>query len=115
MQKNKKIELSTIIGKGSKISGNFNIKGGVRISGDVEGEIVTDGFITVSQTGYAKANIKAKECLVAGRVDGNIVVDDALELDKTAIVNGDIIAKALSIHTGAVLNGQCEMKNKENK
>ncbi|MCD4796695.1 MAG: polymer-forming cytoskeletal protein [Candidatus Cloacimonetes bacterium] len=114
MARNKKVELSTIIGKGSKIKGSLIIEGGIRIDGKVEGSIESDGFVTIGLSGVAKADIKADECLVSGKVEGNIVCEDALELDRTANLTGDIIAKVLKIHTGAVFNGTSKM-NKNNK
>ena len=109
MTRNRKVELSTIIGKGSKIKGTLFIDGGVRIDGTIEGNIESSGFITIGLSGVANADIKAKECLISGKVVGNIVVDEALELDKTANLQGDIIAKVLKIHTGAVFNGSSAM------
>ncbi len=111
MSKNKNIELSTIIGKGSKITGSLIAKGGIKIDGQIEGKIESEGFITISATGVANSEIKANECLVSGTVNGNIIVKDALELDKTANLTGDIIAKVLKIHTGAVFNGNSSMKS----
>ncbi len=109
MTRNRKVELSTIIGKGSKIKGTLFIDGGVRIDGTIEGNIESSGFITIGLSGVANADIKAKECLISGKAVGNIVVEEALELDKTANLQGDIIAKVLKIHTGAVFNGSSVM------
>ena len=111
MNRNRKVELSTIIGKGSKVKGTLLVEGGVRIDGEVKGIIESNGFVTIGLSGVANANIKANECLVSGKVMGNIVCEDALELDKTADLTGDIIAKVLKIHTGAVFNGNSSMKS----
>ena len=111
MNRNRKVELSTIVGKGSKVKGTLFVEGGVRIDGKVEGIIESNGFVTIGLSGIANANIKADECLVSGKVVGNIVCEDALELDKTADLTGDIIAKILKIHTGAVFNGNSSMKS----
>ena len=102
MNKNRKIELSTIIGKGSKINGTLTIQGGIRVDGEVEGSIESDGFVTIGPSGVAKADIKAEECLISGKVVGNVTCKDAVELDRTARMNGDIVAKILKIHTGFI-------------
>jgi len=109
MNKNRKVELSTIIGKGSKIKGTLYVQGGVRIDGEIEGTIESDGFVTIGASGVAKADIKADECLISGKVIGNVTCKDAVELDRSAKMNGDIIAKILKIHTGAVFNGSSSM------
>ncbi|MCD6177298.1 MAG: polymer-forming cytoskeletal protein [Candidatus Cloacimonetes bacterium] len=109
MNKNRKVELSTIIGKGSKIKGTLYVQGGVRIDGEIEGTIESNGFVTIGASGVAKADIKADECLISGKVIGNVTCKDAVELDRSAKMNGDIIAKILKIHTGAVFNGSSSM------
>ena len=109
MNKNRRVELSTIIGKGSKIKGTLYVQGGVRVDGEVEGTIESDGFVTIGSSGIAKANIKADECLISGKVVGNVTCKDAIELDRSARMNGDIVAKILKIHTGAVFNGNSSM------
>ena len=109
MERNKKVELSTIIGKGSKIKGTLFVEGGVRIDGRIEGKIESNGFVTIGLSGEAQADIKAKECLISGKVTGNIDVSEGLELDRTADLTGDIVAKVLRVHTGAVFNGNSKM------
>lgn len=115
MAKNRDVELSTIIGKDSKVTGSLFAKGGVRIDGEVEGKIESDGFVTIGSSGIAKSDIKAKECLISGKVKGNIVTEESLELDKSAQLNGNIITKILRINTGAIFNGNCSMQNENRK
>lgn len=111
MEKNRKIELSTILGKGCKVVGKFVLHGGVRIDGDIEGHLDTDGFLLIGKTGTAIANLKAREALISGSVTGDIFVRETLELDKTAIVKGNVVAKTLRIVDGAMLNGFCTMSD----
>jgi len=109
MERNRRVELSTIIGKGSKIKGTLFVEGGVRIDGKIDGKIESNGFVTVGLSGEAHADIKAKECLISGKVVGNINVTEGLELDRTANLSGDIVARVLRVHTGAVFNGSSKM------
>ena len=115
MTKNRSVELSTIIGKGSKVTGDLKVDGGVRIDGEIEGKLESNGFVTIGQTGVAKASINAFECLIAGKVEGNINVKEALELDKTAVLTGDITAKIVKITAGAVFNGTSKMSASGNQ
>ena len=109
MERNKKVELSTIIGKGTRIEGTLHVEGGVRIDGKIDGKIESNGFVTIGLSGEANASIKAKECLISGKVMGNIHVTEGLELDRTADLTGDIVAKVLRVHTGAKFNGNSKM------
>jgi cytoskeletal protein CcmA (bactofilin family) len=114
MNKNKNVLLSTIIGKETKIIGSLKVKGGIRIEGEVDGKIESDGFVTVGQFGVVKSDIIANECLISGTVEGNVVVKEALELDKNAHLFGNIITKILKIHSGAVFSGNCKMNEAQN-
>ncbi len=114
MARNRKIELSTIIGKGTIINGSMEIMGGIRIDGEIEGSTIeSNGFVTIGKSAIIKANIKAEECLVSGKVVGNLSVEEAIELDETSNVSGDITAKIFKIHSGAIFNGSSTMKEKQ--
>lgn len=113
--KGKKIQLSTILGKESKITGNLNIKGGLKIDGEIEGNITTDNIVIIGSTGKIKGNIQANECLVSGKVEGDLIISTSLEMETNSVVNGDISAKKLKIHSGATLNGMCKMTHKKKK
>ena len=109
MKKNTKIILSTIIGKKSKIDGDLNISGGLRIDGEISGNVVTDSFLTLSKNGFIKANVSARECMISGRIEGDIVVEDVLEIGETGRIDGSIRAGKLIINSGAIFNGNCLM------
>jgi cytoskeletal protein CcmA (bactofilin family) len=111
MARNRRVELSTIIGAGSEITGDLVLDGGVRIDGTIRGSIISTGIVAIGVTGVAEADITAQECHVAGRVTGKIVVQEGIELDKSAQVFGDIFAKIIKIHSGAVFQGSSSMSN----
>ena len=114
MVRNRKVELSTVIGKDCKFTGTIQVKGGLRIDGEVEGSIDTDGFVTIGASGVVHSSIVAEECLVSGKVKGDISVKSAVELDKTSNMKGNIKAKILKIHSGAIFNGSSKMEEEEN-
>lgn len=115
MARNRKVELSTIIGKDCIIRGEVEVKGGLRVDGEVKGSIRSDGFVTVGRSGLVNSNIEAEECLVLGDVNGDINVRSAVELDKTSRMTGNITAKILKIHEGAIFNGCSKMKEGKNE
>ena len=113
--KNRKIELATLVGKGSKVTGKLDIKGGIKVDGEVDGEIISDSIVIIGATGLVKANINAEECLISGKVIGDVVVKGDLELETAAKIEGNVKAKVLKVHSGAVLNGMCTMMEKQTK
>ncbi|MCK4338438.1 MAG: polymer-forming cytoskeletal protein [Candidatus Cloacimonetes bacterium] len=111
MKKIKPNNLNTIIGKGTKVVGEIYTNGSIRIDGEVEGKIESKGFLTVGPTAKIKADIKAKEGVIAGIIHGNINVENSLILQKSSQIRGDVIAKVLDIEKGAKFDGKCQMES----
>lgn len=102
-------QVGTIIGSDTSFTGNINSQGTIRIDGQHEGELITAGDLVIGESGHLKAQIKARNALVAGTISGNIEVTDKLELMSTAKVYGDIKVGTLTINEGAVFRGACQM------
>ena len=94
------------------LSSDVEIKGTVKFTNDlvvdgrIEGEIQSDGNLTVGENARLKAEIKTGTVVVYGKVHGNIVASDRVELKATAEVVGDIKAKTLAIEPGAIFVGK---------
>jgi cytoskeletal protein CcmA (bactofilin family) len=94
------------------LSSDVEIKGTVKFTNDlvvdgrIEGEIQSDGNLTVGENARLKAEIKTGTVVVYGKVHGNVIANDKVELKATAEVVGDIKAKTLSIEPGAIFVGK---------
>lgn len=94
------------------LSSDVEIKGTVKftndlvVDGKIEGEITSDGSLTVGENARIKAEIKTATVVVYGKVHGNLTATDRVELRASAEVVGDIKAKTLSIEAGAIFVGK---------
>lgn len=94
------------------LSCDVEIKGSVKftndlvVDGKIEGEITSDGNLTVGENARIKAEIKTATVIVYGKVHGNLTATDRVELKASAEVVGDIKAKTLSIEAGAIFVGK---------
>ena len=94
------------------LSSDVEIKGTVKftsdlvVDGKIEGEINSDGNLTVGENARIKAEIKTATIIVYGKVHGNLTATDRVELKSSAEVVGDIKAKTLSIEAGAIFVGK---------
>ena len=94
------------------LSTDVEIKGTVKftndlvVDGKIEGEIHSDGNLTVGENARIKAEIKTATVIVYGKVHGNLTATDRVELKASAEVVGDIKAKTLSIEAGAIFVGK---------
>lgn len=94
------------------LSSDVEIKGTIKFSNDlvvdgkIEGNINSDGSLTVGENARIRAEIKTRSVVVYGKVHGNIEVTDKVELKANAELVGDIKAASLSIEPGAVFVGK---------
>ncbi len=82
------------------------------VDGNVEGEITSDGILTVGANATISSKkkdtpaIRTKSAIIHGKVSGNVIVDDLVELAKDSELIGDITAARLIVHDGAIFIGR---------
>ena len=94
-----------ILSNDVEIVGNLKFSHDLIIDGKIEGEVNSDGNLTVGENAKVKGEIKTKSVTVFGKVEGNITVSDRCELKSNAELVGDIRAGTLSIEEGAAFMG----------
>lgn len=97
------------IATGTKIVGNLNASGPIRIDGELDGDIISESKIVLGPDAYISGSIDGKEVIIAGHVEGTVSARIQLTLQPKAHVNGDISAKEFVIEAGARFNGACQM------
>ena len=102
-------KISTIVGKGCVMEGDFLAAGSARIDGTVNGNVTVNGMLVLGVFGKVNGNIKAEAALIAGEVIGNIDAEQKLEASANAKIFGDIKTNCLVIDEAAVFQGKCDM------
>src|SRR5687768_1232323 len=102
-------DFSTVIGTDAQFKGELTFQGGVRIDGQFEGTVQSQGKVFVSKGGKLKAEVKAGSIALEGQVDGNLTAEDRVELRATAQLRGDLRASKLLVVEGATFVGRCEV------
>jgi cytoskeletal protein CcmA (bactofilin family) len=98
-----------LIGGGTKIIGDINSIGDIRIDGHLTGNVSTNGKFVLGQNGVVDGNINSSNADISGEVKGKVNVVETLSLKRSARVNGDIVTGKLVIESGALFNGNCNM------
>jgi cytoskeletal protein CcmA (bactofilin family) len=94
------------------LSSDVEIKGSIKFSNDlvvdgkIEGEINSDGSLTVGENARIQAKIKTRSVVIYGKVYGSIEVSHNVELKANCELVGDIKAASLSIEPGAIFVGK---------
>jgi cytoskeletal protein CcmA (bactofilin family) len=122
MKRNKpQSTIESLIGTTTVIEGDVVFTGGLRIDGQVKGNVVAssgntdaNSTLVVSESARIEGEIRAAHVVVNGAVEGPIFVSEFLELQPKARVRGDVHYKTLEIHLGATIDGKLEHTGTEN-
>jgi cytoskeletal protein CcmA (bactofilin family) len=97
------------IASGTKIYGDVETNGDIRVDGVLVGSITSTGKVVIGETGKIEGEIRCENSNISGVVKGKVLVKDLLSLQATAHINGDIETSKLSIEPGASFTGNCNM------
>lgn len=97
------------ISNGTKIIGNIEAQGDLRIDGHVEGIITVTSKVVVGDTGYIKGDLTTDTLDMMGTLDGKIIAADTTSLKPTAKIDGSLKTGKLVVESGAKFNGTCIM------
>jgi len=99
------------LGESIRIKGDLAGTEDLTIDGKLDGKIfLKDYKLTIGQSGHIKAEIQAKEVVVAGDLHGNITASDTVEVAATGSMHGDIFAPRVILADGARFQGSIDME-----
>jgi cytoskeletal protein CcmA (bactofilin family) len=102
--------IDSLIGVGTRIEGNVCFRGGLRIDGEVVGNVTAaadqPSTLVVSEQATINGEIRVSHLVVNGAVSGPILSSEFLELQPNARVTGDVQYNTLEVHLGAIVDGK---------
>ena len=101
------ISINTLIGNGSFVSGNLKVNGFIRVDGDIDGNLDTDGAVIISEKARIRGNITAKSVIVGGIVFGDISAREGVKLLSSSAVVGNILTRKVRMEDKVVFHGHC--------
>ena len=107
---NKPSPIDSLIGAGTTIEGDILFTGGLRIDGNVKGNVKAlgnkPGTLVVSELAKVEGEIDVSHVVVNGTVAGPVHASEYVELLPKARVTGNVSYKSIEIHVGAIVMGQ---------
>ncbi len=99
----------SVIAAGSKVIGDMECSGVLKIEGTVEGTIKGARQVLLGRQGVVKGDIETREAVIGGNVEGSIHALERVEIQGTASVVGNIHTKTIVIREGGQINGAVKM------
>ncbi|HET7792573.1 MAG TPA: polymer-forming cytoskeletal protein [Rhizobacter sp.] len=117
--KKKQPPIRTLIGEGTVIRGELVFTDGLRIDGEVQGDVVAgtmeNSILVISEKARVVGQVKAGHVIINGHVTGPVQADALLELQPKAVIVGDVKYEALEMHQGATIEGELRPLKAEEK
>lgn len=107
--KKKQPPIKSLIAEGSQITGNMTFTDGLRVDGQVTGNVSAGAevasILVISETATVVGEITADHIIINGTVKGPVNARLMLELQPKARIEGDVHYAALEMHQGALIAG----------
>jgi cytoskeletal protein CcmA (bactofilin family) len=102
-------DIIAFVGKGVEFKGVISYSGTVRIDGNLDGEIHTDGVLLIGDEAVIQAKVTAGTIVCKGKITGDIAAKERVKLRAPAVFNGSMKTPVLSMEDGVLFNGGLEM------
>lgn len=109
--------IDSLIGVGTRIEGNIRFSGGLRIDGEVKGNIdavesASSSTLVLSEQARIEGMVNVAHVVVNGTIVGPVTAAESLELQSQARVIGDVEYSVIEMHQGAVIEGRLVHRGK---
>lgn len=108
-----KDEINAFLGAGTSYHGKLNFHGAVRIDGNFQGEVDSDGTLVIGQEAVVQGTIRVGQLVLSGNLHGEVEAREKVVLHKAANLQGNIKTPVLVVEEGAVLEGRLTMGGRE--
>ncbi len=103
-------QIDSLIGAGTSIDGDLSFSGGMRIDGQVNGNVVAaqgkPSTLVLSEHARVNGEVNVTHLVINGAINGPVFASEYMELQSKAKVNGDVHYTTLEIQLGAIVEGR---------
>jgi cytoskeletal protein CcmA (bactofilin family) len=107
--RNAKSEIDSLIGISARIEGDLCFTGGLRIDGEVHGNVIAadgpDNVLIVSEYARIEGEVRCANLVVNGYIAGPVYASELLELQPKGRIIGNVHYKLLEMHGGSAVTG----------
>ena len=104
------VRIDALIGQQTHIKGDIEFSGGLRVDGQITGNVNAindiDSVLTLSEQGAVNGEIRVPNMIINGTIHGNIYAVGHVELADKAKVKGNVYYRLLEMTMCSEVNGQ---------
>lgn len=102
--------IESLIGRATRIEGDLHFRGGLRIDGQIIGNVIGEqghpSMLIISEQARIEGEVHGAHVVVNGEINGPVYSSELLELQPKARIIGDVCYKRLEMHGGALVSGK---------
>jgi cytoskeletal protein CcmA (bactofilin family) len=102
--------IRSLIGEGTAVHGELRFCDGLRIDGEVHGDVVAvadrPSLLVISENAQVHGKVMAGHVIINGQVVGPVHSTELLEIQPKARIVGDVRYETLEMHQGATIDGE---------
>ncbi len=103
--------IDSLIGTGTVIEGNIRFTGGLRIDGEVRGNVeaaegASSSMLVLSEQARIEGAVSVAHLVTNGTIVGQVTISESLEMQSRAKIVGDVDYALIEMHQGAVIEGR---------
>ena len=103
-------DMDTLIGSATRVEGDVLFRGGLRIDGQVVGNVVAEAghasHVVIGASARVEGEVRCDHLVVNGEIRGGVRCAALLEIQPKARIFGDVCYKVLEMHGGAQVLGR---------
>ncbi len=102
-------KIDTVIGQGTRITGDLHFSGSLHIDGFLKGDVrcdaSEDALMVVSDSGVVEGELHVPNLVVDGHIKGDVYISNHLVLGEHARVEGNVQYRTIEMVVGSEVNG----------
>ena len=103
--------IDSLVAAGTRVEGNIRFVGGLRVDGEVRGNIeaaegAAASTLVISEHARVEGAVRVEHLVTNGTVVGPVEVSSSLEMQPKARIVGDVGYMVIEMHQGAVIEGK---------
>lgn len=103
--------IDSLIGAGTIVEGSIRFSGGLRVDGEVKGNVAaaegaSSSTLVLSEQARIEGAVDVAHFVINGTVVGPVSVSQSLEMQTKAKIVGDVAYSVIEMQQGAVIEGR---------